>query len=436
VSKYIISRSNEVNSKSPIRLGGKIDLYQIISTDPNIDNYISIDEENGILTFSGLGSPIVSLITVEGSNDIASWVENIYAITPIDLPQGSLSAGTIYDFSIPNSGTPVTIEFTSGATIPDAEGAIFSIIPDVSESVTSGTSISGNVLTTDYYLSEAVQSYSFVTSGVNITYPVTIGIPYENIDQTRYESLKLFQNVNGVMTELSTTIGTYDSIAKSGFTLTELQAVTPVVSVPIAGGECIEVDVFTGYTLNDVSDSYYNNVTANSIKLYIYSQTPIPDSEALLNFWSKIMGYTAPYDCANMTFYGDCLGTPLQVPGFTNPLSPLPAGIYFMYQGWFTQITRTTNPATGTYTPRLITTDGAIRGTTCPNDCQPARQVIPVQTGATLNDACSGPCIYIVNNTFPAGTDNRCRKIQNFYENTFFFNLKYSKNEVFKTCQN
>ena len=256
MSKYIISKPNEVNTKSPVIIGGRVDLYEITSTDPNIDSYISIDEDTGILSFSGLNSPIVSLITVEGSNETNSWIDTIYAITPIDLPQGSISAGTIYNYSIPNSGTPVTIEFTSGATVPNIDGAIFSLIPGSSDNVTSGTTFTGNTLTPNYYLTEAVESYSFVTSGLSITFPITIGIPYENIDQTRYESLKLFQNVGGVMTELTTTIGTYNSVSKTGFTITEIQSLSQVVEVLSAGVFCTEVDVYTKYTINKEPAEY------------------------------------------------------------------------------------------------------------------------------------------------------------------------------------
>ena len=333
---YLISKPSEVNTKSPLILGGKIDSFEIISTEPDIQEYISIDEETGVISYTGLATPNVSLISIGGTNDNASYVTSLYAITPIDLTQGTISAGTTYDYAIPNSGTSVTIEFTSGATIPSAGGGFFSLIPGSTNDVTSGTSLTGNVLTTNYYLTETVSSYSFVTSGVNITYPITIGIPYEDIDETKYNSLKLFQNVSGVMQELTTTIGTYNSVAKSGFTLTELQAATPVVSVPSAGGFCTEVDVFTGYTLNQASNNYYNNTTANSIKLYIFTQTAIPDSDALLNFWSTQMGIQSPYSCGEMTFYSDCSGTPATVPSFTT--SALPAGIYFMYQGWFVQI--------------------------------------------------------------------------------------------------
>jgi hypothetical protein len=91
---YIISRPNEVSQKFPIELGGKVELYEIVSTEPNIDSYISIDGETGIITFSGLGNPNISLVTVQGSNDSLSWVQEIYAISPIDITQGSISAGT------------------------------------------------------------------------------------------------------------------------------------------------------------------------------------------------------------------------------------------------------------------------------------------------------------------------------------------------------
>ena len=84
MSKYIISKPNEVNTKSPIILGGKIDLFEITSTDPDINNFISIDENTGILTFSGLNSPIVSTITIEGSNETNSWVETMWVLSAGD----------------------------------------------------------------------------------------------------------------------------------------------------------------------------------------------------------------------------------------------------------------------------------------------------------------------------------------------------------------
>ena len=176
MTNYLISRPSEVNTTNPTILGGKINSFEIVSTEPDISNYISVDENTGALTYTGLPSPNVSLVTVEGSNDNSSYFEEIYAITPIGIDQGSISAGTTYNFSVPNSGTPVTIEFTSGGTVPNISGGFFSIIPEATQNILSGTSLTGNVLTTDYYLSEAVSTYSFVTEGINISFPLTLSL--------------------------------------------------------------------------------------------------------------------------------------------------------------------------------------------------------------------------------------------------------------------
>ena len=173
MSVYIVSKPNEITQKSPIKLGGKVELYEVASTDPNIDNYVFIDEETGILTYTGVNTPNISLITIEGSNDNGSWVQEVYAITPIDISQGSINAGTIFDYSIPNSGTPITIEFTSGGTVPDIGGGYFSIIPGTEIDVTIGTNLTGNTIVSGYSLSNTFESYSFETSGINITYPIT-----------------------------------------------------------------------------------------------------------------------------------------------------------------------------------------------------------------------------------------------------------------------
>jgi hypothetical protein len=409
MSTYIVSKPTEITQKSPIILGGKVDLYQITSTDPNIDSYVSIDEETGVLTYTGLSTPNISLITIEGSNDNNSWVQEIYAVTPIDISQGTISAGTIFDYSIPNSGTPITIEFTSGGTVPGVGGGYFSVIPGTDTDVTIGTNLTGNTIISGYSLSNTVESYSFEISGINITYPITIGIPLENIDQTRYESLKFFQNVGGIMTELTTSIGAYNSLSQTGFTLTELQANTTVLAVPIDGGFCQAITVYTGNTMNESMNNYVTST--GGITIYVYTQTDI--SSNILDFWTAQMGINAPYGCQDMTFYGDCNGTPLQAPNFPTADPTYAAGIYFNYEGWFIQIQMSTNPTTGTQVPRLIASDGSLNGS-CPGDCQRARQVIPVVRGATLEAACLGTtCEYIVNRTVVGATT--CSKKENIF---------------------
>ena len=250
MSIYIVSKSGETSQISPTILGGRVDSYEIQSTNPNIDSSISINGDTGELTYVGTNNPSISLVTIIGENSSNSWAQEIYAITPIGLQQGSVSPGTSFNYSIPNSGTPLTIEFTSGATVLNSEGGYFTVIPGTNSDVTIGTNIVGNVITSGYSLSNTIESYSFEVSGVNVTYPITIGIPIEGIDQTRYESLKFFQSVGGIMTELTSSIGTYNTISKTGFTLTELQANTPVLAIPIQGGFCNAVTVYTGNTMN------------------------------------------------------------------------------------------------------------------------------------------------------------------------------------------
>ena len=163
--------------------------------------------------------------------------------------------------------------------------------------------------------------------------------------------------------------------------------------------------------MNDASDNFYNNVTASSIKIYVYTQTDLSAEGAFLDFWSNQMGYNVPYDCGSMNYYSDCNGTPLNVPRF--PGSPLPAGIYFMYEGWFIQLfAQETSP--GVFNPKLIPTDGSFRTTACPNDCQPARQVIPLFSATTEANLCNGigSCVYMVNNSITG--NGACRKTSNF----------------------
>jgi len=170
---YILSRPNEVNSTFPTILGGEVDLYEITSQDPIVGDYVTVNPTTGEVIFTGFTSPVISEINIKGSNVAGEWADSVYVITPFEIPQGTITAGTSNNVFIPYVDSPITIEFTDGGNVPDLSGGYFAVIPTNQTDFTAGTSLTGNVITGDYYLSNTVASYTFETTGISINYPIT-----------------------------------------------------------------------------------------------------------------------------------------------------------------------------------------------------------------------------------------------------------------------
>ena len=422
MTNYILARANQVSSDIPTIYNGNIDLFDIYSQVPDIGENLSINSSSGLLYFTGSSTPSISKVLVDGSNSRSSWIDYIYVISPIDVSQGTISSGTSYNVALPESTTDLSIEFSNGASVPNLDGGYLAVLPESYDTISSGTSVTGNVITSDYYVSNTLDSFSFETTGITINFPITVGIPINNVTQEMYDSIKIFQQSGASVVELSMTANTYNSGMTSGFTFVELNSLNTVSVVYAANAfSCTPFDVYTGYTMNDASNSSYNQTLANKITLYLYTPTLLTTEDEKLQFWTQQLGLVSPFDCtSNPTFYTDCSGTLFQPPNFTFDIAP--AGLYYSFQGWFIQIQQAGSYRSGSITlpyPTLIRTFGVQSTCTGETYCQSARQAIPVSTGTTLDEACSGNCTYVVNDD---GTPINCKKIYNYDDlalNTF-----------------
>ena len=414
MTNYILARANQVSSDIPTIYNGNIDLFDIYSQVPDIGENLSINSSSGLLYFTGSSTPSISKVLVDGSNSRSSWIDYIYVISPIDVLQGTISSGTSYNVALPESTTDLSVEFSNGALVPNIDGGYLAVLPESYDTISSGTSVTGNVITSDYYISNTLDSFSFESTGITINFPITVGIPINNVTEEMYDSVKIFQQSGASVVELSMTANTYSSGSTSGFTFVELNSLNTVSVVYAANAfSCTPFDVYTGYTMNDASNSSYNQTLANKITLYLYTPTLLTTEDEKLQFWTQELGLVSPFDCtSNPTFYTDCSGTLFQPPNFTFDIAP--AGLYYSFQGWFIQIQQAGSYRSGSITlpyPTLIRTFGVQSTCTGETYCQSARQAIPVSTGTTLDEACSGNCTYVVNDD---GTPINCKKIYNY----------------------
>jgi len=377
--KYIFSRPNETNSKSPVIVNGKAQSYGIISKVPSENNSLSINETSGLLSFTGSSNSQISYNLISGINSESDFVDYMYSITPIEIPFGSIPATSSYDIVIPNYRENINVEFLSGASITDLSGGFFGMIPVTENDVFSGSNITTNVIETDYYISNTIHSYSFSGLNLSVNYPIILSFPVTGVTESDFLNIKAYQkNGGGTIEEKTTSFSSYNSGSTSGTVFVELASIQNGVALVTQATNFTPFQVWTGNTMTQAANKWNRGFNSAPYDTTIYLQTPevISGEQNKLLFWAT--GFTSQTAANNLVIYSDTNGTKYIPP--SAPLGVLgdkKQGIYHVFYGWFIQINKFS---------QLVRVG---------ENAQYSRQIIPVRAAPT--QTCNGDLLYVVN---------------------------------------